>query len=98
MTKIRKPVQLVSFCDSEIWSTGSPGNLRKCPENGRYDVDYLSFRHKGRMGILCLDVHVELIGGKNEFIVTDDSKYEPIDRRFAPTWFASKPDGEPAYQ
>ena len=98
LTAIRQPTRLVGFYDSEIWSLGGASNLRKCPENGKAEIEYLSFRHNGRAGIVCLDGHVEHIGGKSEFISTSDAKYEPIDRRFVPAWFINRSDGEPAYK
>ena len=98
ITAIRRPSRLAGFYDSEIWSAGSAVNLRKCPENGRAEIEYLSFRHNSRLGFVCLDGHVEFIGGKEAFISTADAKYPPIDMRFAPSWFYNKADGEPAYK
>ena len=98
ITAIRRPSRLAGFYDSELWTSGSAGNLRKCPENGTAEVEYLSFRHNSRMGFVCLDGHTEFIGGKEAFISTADAKYPPIDMRFAPSWFYNKPDGEPAYK
>ena len=97
ITAIRQPSRLAGFCDSELWAALAD-YLRYCPENGTAEIEYLSFRHNGRMGFVCLDGHTESIGGKNEFIATAKAKYEPIDRRFAPAWFKDKADGEPAYK
>ena len=98
ITAIRRPSRLAGFYDSELWSLGSAGNLRKCPENGTAEIEYLSFRHNGRLGFTCLDGHVEFIGGKEALISTADAKYPPIDMRFVPSWFAGNADGEPIYK
>lgn len=95
---LRRPSDLVGFCDSEMWGIGQKSSLRSCPEKGDSEVDFLSFRHNNRLGMACLDGHVEFINGKAALIATSDAMYAPIDRRFAPGWFASLPDGEPAYK
>ena len=97
ITAIRRPSRLAGFCDSELWSVAAT-SLRNCPENGKAEIEDLSFRHNGRLGFTCLDGHVESIGGKEALISTADAKYPPIDMRFAPAWFKDKADGEPAYK
>ena len=98
ITAIRRPTRLVGFYDSELWSLGGAGNLRKHTEKGNSEIDYLAFRHANKVGVTCLDGHVEYIGGKDEFLRSSDAKYEDIDKRFVPSWFKTRPDGEPAYK